>query len=72
MPRYFFHVRICGELIEDPDGIRLSSAHTIGDACLSAVREILAEEERYEASKTAELVVVDEFGRMVAVVPFRF
>lgn len=71
MPMYFFHVRIAGELIEDPDGLHLSNANSIRDECGSALREILAEEKRYEASDDAELVIVDELGRTVAVVPFR-
>ena len=71
MPSYFFHVRIGGALIEDPDGLQLSNANSIRDECRRAVREILAEEKGYEASDDVELVIVDELGRTVAVVPFR-
>ena len=72
MPHYFFHIRAKGELIEDVDGVELPDATSLRRTCAMALREIAAEEERWETlSPDAEFIIVDEFGNTVATVPIR-
>ena len=71
MPRYFFNVRRCDELIEDREGIELLGPDSIRDQCAKAIKETMAEEKWREATTDSEFQIVDELGRTVAIVPFR-
>jgi hypothetical protein len=70
MPKYFFHVRIDGALIEDADGLELPDADSIRNRCAEAINEIVAEE-KWRGATDCEFQIVDELGRTIAVVPFR-
>jgi len=71
MPRYFFHVRDRGRMIEDKEGIDLPDFEVIEQECRNAIRAVLDDEDwQAEISPLAELHVVDELGRTVMVFPF--
>jgi hypothetical protein len=71
MPRYFFHIRDHGRMIEDEEGIDLPDMETAKDECQRAIRAVLDDDEwRENVSPNAELHVVDELGRTVLIVPF--
>jgi Domain of unknown function (DUF6894) len=71
VPRYFFHVRVNGELIMDSDGLELSDSYRARDECSRAVRQLIDEDEGSELTPPEfEFYVVDDAGRIVAVIPF--
>ena len=68
MPRYFFHIRNGGDLIEDYDGLELPDVAAARDECSKAMREILAEKEWQAVPLECEFIIVDDLGLTVAVV----
>jgi hypothetical protein len=71
MPRYFFHIRNGGDLIEDSDGLELTDPATARDECSKAMKEILLENEWQALMGECQFEIVDELGRTIAVLPFR-
>lgn len=72
MPRYFFHIRDNGTLVEDPDGIELPDMADVQDECRRLILSVLQEEEPTEDFlANREFLVADELGRAILTVPFR-
>ena len=71
MPRYFFHTRIGGDLISDPQGADLRDPDQVARVM---IRQLLREGGRPEAAPrdliTAILEVTDEAGEIVLEFPF--
>ncbi len=71
MPRYFFHVRDDGKLVEDLEGVELPDIPELKDWLLTAAREVLSEEEWLpERTEGRSFEVVDENGETVLIVLF--
>jgi hypothetical protein len=71
MPRYFFHIRTDGQLIEDFEGIELPEIPDIEAWLLKAASDVLSEEEwQRERTEGRSFEVVDEKGQVVLIVPF--
>ena len=74
MPRYYFHVRDRGTVIlPDSEGVELAGPDLPPGECRKLVESVLSEEGwRDQLSEDRELQVVDDSGRTVLVIPFRF
>jgi hypothetical protein len=71
MPRYFFHIRDQGELIEDPVGLELPSDAFVRRECRGLVENILAEREwRDILDAGLSFEITDEQNRVTLIVPF--
>ncbi|MBN9600693.1 MAG: hypothetical protein J0G28_13615 [Afipia sp.] len=74
MPRYFFHTRIGGDLISDPQGADLRDPDQAWEVARVMIRQLLREGGRPEAAPrdliTAILEVTDEAGEIVLEFPF--
>jgi hypothetical protein len=71
MPRYFFHLRDHGEVFEDLEGTELDDDQAARTEALLTARELLRIGQlsvREWLGRSYE--VLDESGRIVAVVPF--
>jgi hypothetical protein len=75
MPKYYFHVRDRGEIINDPEGLILPDLVTAHDQCRMIVREVLEvlEEQKWRDgfATNPQFEIVNESGSTVLVVPFR-
>jgi hypothetical protein len=72
MGRFYFHIRADGKIVEDPEGLEIAGLGQALDACRDIVRDVLREEKwRDEMPPDGELVIEDELGKTVLVVPFR-
>ena len=72
MSRFYFHIRADGRIIEDLEGLEVAGLDQALDACRNIVRDVLREDEwRDEVPPDGELVIEDELGKTVLVVPFR-
>lgn len=72
MPRYFFHVRLGGELIPDLEGLDLPELTLSVEECRRIVETVLADDEFGDLMLSdREVRIVDERGDTVVVVPFR-
>lgn len=72
MPRYFFHIRENGTLIEDEEGSLLASPEEAHLEALKAAREILAE--KLLAGQVVDggrFEIADEDGQTIDTVLFR-
>ncbi len=71
MPRYFFHVRDGGELIEDPDGVECPDADAARVEAIGAARDIMADRARkgLDVSHWA-FKITDPSGMLVMNMPF--
>ena len=70
MPRYFFHTRIDGELIRDPDGTELRDPDHAWTLARDMVRDILRDEDSEPRLLRAAIEITDEDGEMVLEFPF--
>jgi hypothetical protein len=72
MPRYFFHVRLGTELILDPEGLDLPEVALSAEDCRQIVETVLADHEFSDLMLAdREVIIVDERGDTVLVVPFK-
>lgn len=72
MPRYFFHLYECGNLIADDEGRLLPDEASIQRAALKEARHVMAAE--VQAGKlclSCRIDVIDEHGRPVLTLPFK-
>jgi hypothetical protein len=71
MPKYHFHIREQGQIIEDPDGMDLPDKIAACNEAVQAAREILSDVVRKgRPIESREFVICDAAGNEVAVVPF--
>lgn len=71
VPRYFFNIKVRGELIADPEGDELASDIEARKHAEMIAREMLDRRHLYKVGlATWIFVVTDATGRKVAVVPF--
>ena len=70
MARYFFHLRVGNELIEDEDGSDLSDPDQVRSQALRTGRELWANACKAGKELVAEAILVaDEHGRSVMSMP---
>ena len=70
MPRYFFHTRIGGELLLDPEGRQLRDPDHAWNVARTTIREILAAQGKQASLLGAIMEVTDDGGEIVLEFPF--
>ena len=70
MPRYFFHTRIGGELLPDPEGRQLRDPDHAWNVARTTIREILAAQGKQASLLGAIMEVTDDCGEIVLEFPF--
>ena len=72
MPLYFFHCRAGDDYACDTYGLELPDPESAHAAAVDGVRSILSDEVRCGRLQVDQVFEVeDEYGRLVATVPFR-
>jgi hypothetical protein len=70
MPRYFFHIRDAGDLIEDEEGRDLPDLNAAREEARLSAQDIVAEKMRADEIVTTEAIeIADETGTVVETVP---
>ena len=70
MPRYYFHTRIGGELIADPEGEELHNPDRAWEMARAMILELLRSEGTDERLLNATVEVTDDDGEIVLEFPF--
>jgi len=69
VPRFYFHLRDGGQLIDDPEGTELADAEHARTEAIKAAREILGAAIRYGIEPASDAIaVVDSQGQQIMVV----
>jgi hypothetical protein len=70
MPRYYFHVRDGGGLVEDEEGRELADADVARNEALKGVRSIVSEEAKQGLVDLRGTLEVHDGARLVLSLPF--
>jgi hypothetical protein len=73
MSRYFLHLRYADQsVVEDPEGLDLPSLQAAQEEALQGIRDLVAADIRGGREVTlAAIVIADNQGRQLAIVPVR-
>lgn len=72
MPRYFFRLVECGDVLDDPDGTDLPDLDAARHLAMLEARSIMkAEIDEGQLCLACQIEVDDEVGHRVATVPFK-
>ena len=72
MPRYFFDLHECGDVVEDPEGCEVSDTDAARELAMKAARSIMMSEVADgRPCLSCHIVVRNEFREAVLEVPFR-
>ncbi len=72
MPRYFFRLIECGDVLDDPDGTDLPDLDAARHQATLEARSIMkAEIDEGQLCLACHIEVDDEAGQLIATVPFK-